>query len=372
MLRISYLIANPMAMAGGEGGGSSPPSEDASLVTVVEAPSLYASMNMVNTFVGRRITLMHVKGIIFSEAMAKDGTMCELIPTLLQFRETRGTSFLAVSRQKPEEIIEKIKPKLESNAAKYIEMLAASSSYTGFIPSEKLRQFYNELKVEGINPVSILISIADDKLPSHLGKSTLKSEGSYRAGTLIKKGGVALEAMGSVAFSGGKMVGELNGDETIIYSIFRGKYRNGIFSIEDPLKSNKVVSAEISMVGKPQIKIHFTQQGVVIDTKIKLEANVLGDVSLIDYGLPKNRTILEKAFEQYIKKATENLVRRTQDEFKSDIFGFGLKARRLVLTQKQWEDLKWRELYPDATVNIEVDLKIRRTGTQLRIAPVKH
>ena len=125
------------------------------------------------------------------------------------------------------------------------------------------------------------------------------------------------------------------------------------------------------MVGKPQIKIHFTQQGVVIDTKIKLEANVLGDVSLIDYGLPKT-TILEKAFEQYIKKATENLVRRTQDEFKSDIFGFGLKARRLVLTQKQWEDLKWRELYPDATVNIEVDLKIRRTGTQLRIAPVKH
>ena len=50
-------------------------------------------------------------------------------------------------------------------------MLAASSSYTGFIPSEKLRQFYNELKVEGINPVSILISIADDKLPSHLEKA---------------------------------------------------------------------------------------------------------------------------------------------------------------------------------------------------------
>jgi spore germination protein KC len=372
LLRVSYLIANPRMLAGGSEstGGGGGQSQEASVVTVVEAPSIYASMNMVNTYVGRRLTLMHVKGIIFSEAMAKDGSMCGFIPTILQFRETRGTSFLAVSKQKPEEILEKMKHPLEVNPAKYVELLATASSYTGLIPSEQLRQFYDELKVHAINPVCILVSTSDEKLPPHTGKSTWRSEGSYKAGTLIAKGGAAIEAMGSVAFSGGKMVGELNGDETIIYSMLRGKYQTAIFSIGDPLKHGEIVSTEVSSAGKPQIKIHLTDKGAVIDAKISLEANILGAASLIDYALPKNRKALEKAFEKYIKNAVEKLVKRTQNEFNSDILGFGLKARRLVLTQKQWENLNWQQLYQDASVNIEIDFKIRRTGTQLRISPI--
>lgn len=372
LLRVSYLIANPRILAGGgeSTGGGAGESKEASVVITVEAPSIYASMNMVNTYVGRRITLMHVKGIIFSDAMAKDGSMCKFIPTILQFRETRGTSFLAISKQKPEELLEKMKPPLEVNPAKYIELLTAAGSYTGFIPNIQLRQFYDELKVHGINPVCILISISDEKLPPHTGKSTWRSEGSYKAGTLIAKGGAAVEAMGSAAFSGMKMVGELNGDETTIYSILRGKFKSANFSIKDPLKHDEVVSAEVSSARKPRIKIHLTDKGPVIDAKISLEGNILGATSLIDYALPKNRKILEETFEKYIKNDVEKLVKRTQNEFKSDILGFGLKARRLVLTQNQWENLNWQQLYQDAAVNIEVDFKIRRTGTQLRISPI--
>ncbi|WP_066636277.1 Ger(x)C family spore germination protein [Desulfolucanica intricata] len=371
LLRVSYLIANPQSMAGGEGGGTGGGSDkqtDSPIVTV-ESPSLYASMNLVNTFIGRKISLMHAKGIIFSEAMARDGSMVKLIRTLLQFRETRGTAFVAVSKEKPEEILKKMKPLLEVNPAKYIELLAATQKYTGFIPSEKLQDFYNELKVEGINPISMVIAESNEKLPPHTGQSEYRTEGSYEAGRLIKKGGVELEAIGAAAFKDDKMVGELNGDETIIYSMFRGKFERSVFSVKDPMDPKSVLSMDVSQARKPRIKVKLLEEGAVIDAKLSLEGNVLGALSTIDYGLPQNRPVLEKAFANKIQKEADALVAKTQQEFKSDIMGFGMKARRLVLTEKEWQELNWPVLYETAVVNVEVDYKIRRTGTIFRTMP---
>ncbi len=370
-LRISYLIAVPKAISGpGQGGGGGAGQQSASVVTI-EAPSIYASMNMVNSFVGRKISLMHNKGIFFSEAMAKDGSMGVIVPGLTQFRETRGTAFIAVSRQKPEEILARMKPLLETNSAKYFELLAGNQSFTGYIPSEKLQDFYNDLKVGGINPVSILIAESDEELPPHSGHNTYRTEGDYVAGELVKKGGVGLEAMGAAVFREGKMVGTLNGNETSIYSMFRGQYKRRIYTVKDPLKQGKdIVIMEVNQKTKPRIKVFLTEDGVVVETRLYLEGNVLGVNSLIDYGLPRYRPALEKAFEELIEQEAIKLVEKTQHEYRSDILGFGNKSRHLVLTQKDWEQLDWSALYENAHVSVEVDFKIRRTGTLLRLMPI--
>lgn len=372
LLRVTYLIAIPKDIAGGgqdAGGGGGGGNGKGSLVTTIEAPSIYASMNMVNTYVGRKISLMHAKGLIFSETMAKDGFMAKFIPAITQFREVRNTMFLAISKEKPEEILEKMKPVIEPNPAKYIELLASTQNFTGFIPNVQLQEFYNELKVEGIDPVSILVAKSQEKLPSK-SKGQYQTEGSYVAGELLKKGGVPVEAMGAAAFREGRMVGELNGDETTIQAMFRGKFQRGIFSFRDPIEKGNIIAMEVSQAKHPQIKIQLTGQGAVVDAKLNLEGNVLGNTSLIDYGLPENRAILEKAFAQFIKKEADALVKRSQLEFRSDILGFGIKARRLALTQKEWWALNWDSLFENATVNVEVNYKVRRTGALLRIMPV--
>ncbi|WP_227765578.1 Ger(x)C family spore germination protein [Zhaonella formicivorans] len=373
LLRVTYLIAIPKDIAGGgqdAGGGGGGGNGKGSLVTTIEAPSIYASMNMVNTYVGRKISLMHAKGLIFSETMAKDGFMAKFIPAITQFREVRNTMFLAISKEKPEEILEKMKPVIEPNPAKYIELLASTQNFTGFIPNVQLQEFYNELKVEGVDPASILVAASDEKLPPDKGEGQYHTEGSYVAGELLKKGGVPIEAMGAAAFREGRMVGKLNGDETTIQVMLRGKFQRGIFSFRDPIEKGNIIAMEVSQAKHPQIKIQLTGQGAVVDAKLNLEGNVLGNTSLIDYGLPENRAILEKAFAQFIKKQADALVKRAQQEFNSDILGFGIKARRLALTQKEWQGLNWDSLFENATVNIEVNYLIRRTGTLLRTMPV--
>lgn len=372
LLRVSYMIANPRDLAGpssgSEGGGQG--KGTASPVITVESPSIYAAMNMVNTFVGRRLSLMHAKGIIFSEEMAKDGTMAQFIPALTQFRETRGTAFLAVSKGAPEAVLEEMKPLLEANPAKYIELLASNSSYTGFIPAIQLQEFYNATKVEGIAPVSILFSEADNILPPKDQRGHYRQEGAYTAGQMATKGGVALEAMGAAAFREGKMVGELNGNETTIHAMFRGKFDTGVFSIEDPLSPGDIISMSVFAARKPSIKVSLSDQGPVIDTKLSLEGNVLGVTSTIDYALPEYRPVLENAFAEVIQKQAMSLVKRSQQEFRVDIMGFGTKARRMVGTEKEWHQLNWRQLYLDAKVQVAVDYKIRRTGNLLHILPI--
>jgi len=370
LLRVSYLIAVPKAMGGSGPGGGGGGQEKISTVVTIESSSLYASMNMVNTFVGRKISLMHVKGIVFSESMARDGSMGSYVPGMLQFRETRGTAFIAVSRQKPEEILEEMHPLLEENSAKYMELLATTQNYTGFIPEQKLQDFYNELKMVGANPVSILVAKSNNKLPDHPGSGKYRSPGDYLAGQLDKKGGVALETMGAAVFRNTEMVGMLNGDEVIIYSMFRGQYRRSIFSFQDPKKAGNIIAMEVSQGRKPKINIELIDNKPIINVKITLEGNVLGLTSLIDYSLPQNRPVLEKAFEQYIQKEAERLVEKTKKEFRSDILGFGMKARRLVLTDEVWNKLNWPGLYEQAEVHIQVDFKVRRTGTMLKIMPV--
>jgi spore germination protein KC len=366
------MIANPRDLASSEGGGGSegdPTKGTASPVITVESPSIYAAMNMVNTFVGRRMSLMHAKGIIFSEAMAKDGTMAKFIPTLTQFRETRGTAFLAVSKGSPEALLEKMKPLLEANPAKYIELMAATSIYTGFIPAMQLQEFYNESKVEGISPISILFATDKDVLPQN-DKGQYRREGAYVAGGMLKKGGAALQAMGAAVFSEGKMVGKLTGDETAIHAMFRGKYDVGVFSMKDPLAPGNTLSMTVFAAGPPEIKVRLTSEGPVIDAKIGLEGNLLGATSTIDYALPEHRRALEQAFERNIQRQAMALVERSQQEFKVDLLGFGTKARRLVWTEDQWRQLNWRDHYPDATVQVAVDYKIRRTGNLLRTLPI--
>lgn len=369
--RITYLIASPRQIpAGDESGSTGGGNEDKTFMTAtVEAPSIYASLNLMNSFVGRRISLMHTKILVFSETMARDGTLAEVIPALLQFREIRGTTVMAVSKDPPEKTLENMSTPFTGNPAKFIELMEGSTLFTGLAPFTTLRDFYNYMKIEGINNVCSLISLSENKLPPQDGQGSHRSEGDYRAGELAKKGGSDIEAFGAAAFDGTRMVGELTGDENVFFSMITGEFNTGIFSFKDPVDQRNPLSIKIYEAKRPKIRVEMTPEETFIYAKISLDGNLLGNPSLVDYAMPKKRKALENYLSEYLEKRMEVFVRRTQKEFKSDILGFGLAARRSTLTMTQWREINWAERYPEATVEIDVNFKIRRTGLNYRVLP---
>jgi spore germination protein KC len=364
LLEVSFLIAIPQNLAGENSKGG-----EGSFLVTVSAPTVFQALRLANTFVGRRLSFIHAKGVIFSDIIAKEGLISKLLPTLLQFRETRGTAFVAITEDAPAKLMEKLVPLLEANPSRYMELLTQNYAFTGFISSAQVQDVYNELKILGMDSVVTLINLSPEKLPEGEEKGDYKPGGIYTAGELPKKGGVEIEAIGGAVLKDGKMVATLNGTETMIYNMIRGEFNSSFISLPVPQEEKAVINLEIFYARRPQIKIKLTEQGAVVDLELRFEGNVLGGGTTIDYALSEDRVILEEAVAKSLKREVEKLVAKSQ-ALGSDILEFGLNARRLVKTVDEWNNLNWDVLFMNSQVNVKVDFKIRRTSTLFKHAPI--
>lgn len=100
-----------------------------------------------------------------------------------------------------------------------------------------------------------------------------------------------------------------------------------------------------------------------ITVKISGEANVAEVNTKIDLSSPSVIAQLEKQSNKDVKDIITKTVHKAQKDFKSDIFGFGKAIHKN--DPKAWVKLKdkWSDTFPDITVNIDVDIHIRREGT---------
>lgn len=100
-----------------------------------------------------------------------------------------------------------------------------------------------------------------------------------------------------------------------------------------------------------------------MDIKIQAEGNIGEVLCSIDIMKPETIDELEKIYEKEVKGIITRTIETVQNEYKSDIFGFGEALHRS--NPKEWEQMKdhWDEHFSDLIVNVQIDMKIRRTGT---------
>ena len=143
-------------------------------------------------------------------------------------------------------------------------------------------------------------------------------------------------------------------------------------TVADPLAAGTMVGLLVKQARNPKIRTEIDPEGnVAIDVDIYLEPEIIGIMSGINYETEENKALLEEAISLEIQRGCQELIRRTQEEFRSDIVGFGRKVRYHFWTLPAWEEFRWLEHYPEAEVNVTVHSKIRRTGLQLKTMPHK-
>lgn len=395
---VTYQIAIPRIMGGGGGEGRSTGGGSGSgdnnkpvLVTSIESPSLFVSIDMVNTYIHRRASLMHTKAIVVSEELAREKGVGTWVPGLLRFREARRDVLIMVARGSAKDFIENNQPMLDKNVNKYYELLSFSQYYTGFIPRSWLYDFANAIKSKGENPVAILVGVnrtreealshdtsqasGPGKRPGQADEQSAEkqyvSEGSYLAGDLPRTGGNKVEFMGSAVFKKDRMVGTINGDETIVLMMLRGEFRRGFISLRDPRQPDMVIPLDVTLGRLPLVKVRLVDGRPEIQVTLQIEADILGVQSGINYADPELIPELEQAFSQKIEDLVRKLIARSQNEFDADIFGFGNKAARLFWTWDEWERFDWPSKFRTAEIKVAVKTRIRRTGLQIKTMPLR-
>ena len=322
--------------------------------------------------ISRRVSLMHTKMIVFSEDFAKEGVGSYLAP-ITRFRETRRTMHVAVVKGKAEDFIKEDMTNIGESLAKSIELITTQSKNTAFFPEARFNNFYRGILSPYESAIAIYGGVNNfDKLPnsSQKGSSPLVIDNGYLPGDVPREGVTKREFAGTAVFNGDKMVGNLDSVETRYYLLVMGKYKRGIMTINDKEKPSSAIAVDIRLGRNPQIKSHFENGKPVIDVKLKIEGDIQSIQSRIDYEKLSKLNDLNNQIKEHLQNGIQKLIEKTQKEFKADIFGFGHKVVDHFSTIQEWQKYNWLSHYPEAKVNLDVEVNVRRTGLMIYSAPI--
>ncbi|MCL4440063.1 MAG: Ger(x)C family spore germination protein [Firmicutes bacterium] len=365
-ITVTFQIANPKVIAGPPGGGGGGAGREKPLITVSTiAPLPIAAFNIMNVERSRQISLLHTNAFIISEDLAREGLAPYLNP-LNRFRETRGTAFVYISRGKASDFMEKNRPELEATPAKQYELISRSFRLHALTSVVQFHKFYAGTKSRDRQPVAPLVDINNKGLER--GASTPGALGDYLAGDMPSNKGES-QFLGTAVFRMDKMVGTLTGNETRYLNMLTGEMHFSFLVLPHHLKENSVVGVSLLQARKPVIKVSTEGERPIINIELFVEPALVGTPSGTSYENNVHMGVIEKEISRALSEGCRQVVARSQEEFRSDIFGFGRYARKNFLTVQQWRGYDWLGKYPGAEVEIKVNVRIRRTGLMLKTAP---
>jgi spore germination protein KC len=360
------------ASAGGKmNGGTEKNVSEGNNIESIESPTVLEGLYMFSMTLSRRVSLMHTKLLIISEEFAKLGIQ-GYMAGFERFRETRTTMSLLISKGRAEDFIMENKTNIGTSLSKSVELLLGQTSITGFFPRVRFFDFYKDMLSTyrqpvalygGVNQLNNIDGISDKTKVIEAGKG-------YLPGEIPRKGTSKVEIAGISVFNGGKMVGALDSYETTYYMMLTGEYKKGRVSIQDKYDPTKAIVFDMHTSRKPKVKASMQDGKPVIDLNIKLEAEIYVIQSRIDYEeLPLTQDA-KKQIEDFLSKGMKATIKKTQEEFHTDIFGFGEWMAGNFFTIEDWESYNWLAHYPEAAVNLNLSVDIRRTGLIFNSAPI--
>lgn len=286
----------------------------------------------------RKLYFSHMKVLILSSDIAKEG----ILPVLDWFNrdaEPRISLQILISKEKTAGEILKLKP--EDNQLTSFQMsqaLLEATSYSAAANQVRLFEVYNVLNSQDATSLT---------LP---GIET-KKEGDVSVPQLA----------GNAVFSGDRLIGWLDKESSKYLMFVLGKVHGGLL-LTGVHPNDSSVSLEI-LTCKTSVKPVI--QGKTITMKIDVNMNAAyaeqnSRQNFLDLYPLKT---FETSASQTLKSGIENVIELAQQQYSTDIFGFGSKVYQD--DPKVWNSLRtdWNKTFPSVKYQVTAEVAIRNTAT---------
>lgn len=320
-------------------------------VTLFEASgvTVYEAIRKMTKISPRKIYPGHLRILVLGEELAREG-IGESLDLIERDWEIRSDFYVVVARNhSAAEILNVTTPLEKIPANKMFNTLKTSEKSWAASKGFTLDELIADLTSDGTEAVLTGIEVKGNK-----------EKGASNGNVDMITPAALIQFDHLAVFKNDKLVGWLNERETRGYNAVTNAVKSTVASIPCPtggkatIEVNEFNSDVIGYMknGKPEVDIHSTVVGNVGAVECK-----------IDLTKPETLAELEKIYTQTAKKIIKEAIETAQKEYKSDIFGFGDAFHRS--NPKDWRKLKeqWDETFPDVTVNVNVDMKIRGIGT---------
>jgi spore germination protein KC len=329
-----------------EGGGAGSPVE----IISTTGRTVFESIRNGLQVSDRRFFYAHTKVIVINEALAKE----EILPVLDTFsrqQEMPRYVWLAVTKDIPAKEILGVKSKIESIQAQYLKNIIENEKFHSKASTPHLVSYYINSLEQGIEPTIGVLEIEKHKeFPAEIDDNKIIDQVKFSGVAVVKED---------------KVVGYLNEQETQGLNWLLQEVDSRVLLLPALIEENKLITLEI--VGSatkiiPEINGENLSFVIDVQTEVALaEQQAIDDLTelgeIVDY-LEK----IEEKSSQLIKEEITTVVSKVQQEYKSDIFGFGQALEKKH--PKKWNEIKeqWGDIFPTVNYEVKVDTKMVKTN----------
>lgn len=342
---ISYSIANAKKAQ-----VSSKEGESQTTVFSGVGPTLSEAMREIDLKNPRSTYLGHVSVIVMSSDIAKEGVF-KVVDLFMRDPESRKKFFFLITKdQKAKDVVKVLSPLEAFPSQNIVINLQNSSTNQSISTNIGYSQFVRSVLRPGINPVLPSIIISGDS-----------EEGANMANLENSEPKTYIELSNLGIFKNDKLVGFAKREESRGINIINGNAKNVIVTTK--CDGTNFANANITNIhvdrdyqldkNQPSVNIKVSAEGSL--QEINCAYNLLQ---------PKELNKLTKKFESSLQDMLQSAISIAQNEYKSDIFGFGLYFYRhhpnyFKNVQNLWDD----DIFPYMKVNFDVSLKLETKGS---------
>ena len=377
--KITMQYANPTKISGGDETGK----KEGNIVEniAVEAPNIYAALDLANQTDSKTFSMSHTKLVVFSQEVAAAGIR-DMSELFIRSEELRPDVYLAVAVGSAGEYLEAVDPVMEINPAKYYQLIFDKNNIIG-LPEGNGKDFFFGIETgdyDTLLPLAGVIRSGEEKNTNEsdgnqkpktnesIGEAPLNKDGfeykmrDYIAGQnaiVIKS---KTEAMGSAVFSGDKMTDTLGSIETELYKILSSDYSYSYITLYSEKTPDDPVTLKIIRKKNPRYDIDLENKKINVSIYIESEVYYVPS----SYNIESDLENFEKNAQMYIKQSCEKFMRSFLEKSDSDIFRLNEKCKAKFLTNSDYYAYRDRADYRDFDVEVTVGFKVRRTGLVIR------
>lgn len=310
--------------------------------------TLFQAFRRLTVEAPRKVYFSHVQKVVFGEEMAKSGIL-DPLDFLSRDHEMRTDFLLVIAKNTTaDKLLNVLTPMDKIPATKMVSSLEMSEKNWAPTHAIKLDDLINTMTSDGHESILTGIFIKGDP---EIGMDISNVEKVDPPTT------IQIDHIG--VFKEDKLIGWLNEDESKGVNYINNNVKSTIVNV--PCNGGHT-SIEL-IETKTSLNATVNSHTPIITVKVQAEGNV-GDVECkIDLTNPDTITTLEQKLEQDIKSKMESTVETAQNDFNSDIFGFGELLHRS--NPREWREMKgnWNEEFKNVIVKYDVHASIKRLGT---------
>lgn len=357
-LKTTFIFANPGgggSSGGGSGGGEEKsPSTPKPDVVTVEAPTVFSAIRKLDAIKSKAINMSHVKIVIFSDTVAKEGVK-EYLSGFASSRDFRPNTYVCVSQGDAQEYLKSVKPSQETFIEKYFDNIMhkiaadkVNEAYLYYLYFNIAENFSGSLvPLAGVNKNKM------DDPPPEIHPESDDFAYEARAGEILRDADNPAEILGSAIFKNDKMIGTLGSFQTDLARIICDEYYPRNYSIEYP-GSADFVTIRLIQQKSPDVKGEIKKGNAVIHIDIPVSIEYV-DAGKIENDKEKSNQFC-KYLEDTLNKNAINLILAAQSEYNCDFLGLGESLKHHFLDIESWEKWNWESKYLAAKISISFDV----------------